>query len=143
MGLILDTSVLIADERGRFDMPGFLRRAAAGETVIAAITASELLHGVERATDMSRKARRHQHVEQLLSLLAVVPFGLAEARCHARLWADLASRGMMIGPHDLQIAATARTLGYGLATINVPEFERVTGLQVVDGRPFLKEQESR
>ena len=26
MGLILDTSVLIADERGKFDMPGFLRR---------------------------------------------------------------------------------------------------------------------
>jgi hypothetical protein len=26
MGLILDTSVLIADERGKFDMPGLLRQ---------------------------------------------------------------------------------------------------------------------
>ena len=25
MGLMLDTSLLIADERGKFDMPGFLR----------------------------------------------------------------------------------------------------------------------
>lgn len=51
MGLILDSSLLIADERGKFEMPGFLRQSSALRPVIAAITASELLHGVERAQD--------------------------------------------------------------------------------------------
>ena len=58
MGLILDTSVLTADERGKFDMPGFLRQFPVPQPLIAAITASELLHGVERAQDANRKARR-------------------------------------------------------------------------------------
>jgi len=43
MGLILDTSLLIADERGRFDMPGFLRKAAASQPAIAAMTASVVM----------------------------------------------------------------------------------------------------
>jgi tRNA(fMet)-specific endonuclease VapC len=63
MGLILDTSILIADERGKFDMPGLLRQFPSPQPVIAAITASELLHGVERAQDPARRARRQQHVE--------------------------------------------------------------------------------
>ena len=58
MGLILDTSILIADERGKFDMPGFLRQFPSPQPSIAAITASELLHGVERAQDAARRARR-------------------------------------------------------------------------------------
>jgi tRNA(fMet)-specific endonuclease VapC len=56
MGLILDTSILIADERGRFDMPSFLRHFPSPKPIIAAITASELLHGVERARDPARRA---------------------------------------------------------------------------------------
>ena len=49
MSVILDTAVLIAAEGGTFDMPGYL--AALGDTpvALAAIFASELLHGVERA----------------------------------------------------------------------------------------------
>jgi hypothetical protein len=43
MGLVLDSSILIADERGRFDLVGFLRQFPNTQPVIAAITASELL----------------------------------------------------------------------------------------------------
>lgn len=141
MGLILDTSVLIADERGRFDMPGFLRHPAAvhSQPGIAAVTASELLHGVERARDAGRQVWRRRHVEQLLASLLVLPFDLAEARCHARLWADLATRGQMIGSHDLIIAATGLAAGYTIGTLNATEFQRVPGLQVIDATPFLKQ----
>jgi predicted nucleic acid-binding protein len=101
MGLILDTSILIADERGKFDMPGFPRHLSSPQPIIAAITASELLHGVERALDPARRLRRQQHVEQILASVFVQSFDLDQARCHARLWADLERRGQMIGPHDL------------------------------------------
>ena len=136
MGLIFDTSILIADERGKFDMAAFLRQFASVQPIIAAITASELLHGVERAHDLNRKVRRQQHVEQILASIAVQPFDLAQARHHARIWAELETRGQMIGPHDLQIAATALALGHNVATLNVNEFRQVTGLGVVDASPF-------
>jgi tRNA(fMet)-specific endonuclease VapC len=79
MGLILDTSILIADERGKFDMPGFLRQHPTPQPLITAITASELLHGVERAQDATRKAWRQQHVEQILASIIVQPFDLVQA----------------------------------------------------------------
>lgn len=137
MGLIIDTSLFIAGERGRFDMPGFLRHTIGGQPAIAAVTASELLHGVERADDAARRSRRSHHVEQLLASCVILPFNLAAARIHARLWAELESRGMMIGPHDMQIAATALAQGFDLATLNAREFQRIPRLRVVDATPFV------
>ena len=61
--LKVGTSVLIADERGKFDMPALLRQFPDAQPVIAMITASELLHGVERAQAAERRSRRQQHVE--------------------------------------------------------------------------------
>ena len=138
MGLIFDTSILIAEERGKFDMPGFLRHFPSPQPIITAITASELLHGVERAQDPARRSRRQQHVEQILSSVFVQPFDLPQARCHARLWADLETRGLMIGVHDLQIAAAGLALGHEVATLNAGEFQRVAGLHVVDATPFRR-----
>lgn len=85
MELILDTSLLIAEERGRFDMTAFLLHASSSEPIVTAITASELLHGVERAHDPARRRRRERHVEQILASVCVQSFDLAQARCHARL----------------------------------------------------------
>jgi len=133
---MLDSSILIANERGKFDLPGFLHQFPSPQPLISAVTASELLHGVERAHDPARRARRQLHVEQIFSSMFVQPFDLANARCHARLWADLELRGQMIGAHDLQIAAAALAFGHDLGTLNVREFQRVTGLRVVDASAF-------
>ena len=138
MGLMLDSSLLIADERGKFDMPGFLRQSSGVQPALAAITASELLHGVERAQEAGRKARRLRHVEQVLAVIPVQAFDLGQARVHARIWAELQSRGQMIGPHDLLIAAAGLALGHEVATLNVQEFRRVNGLKVVDATPFVR-----
>ena len=138
MGLILDTSILIADERGKFDMPGFLRQLQSPLVIISAITAAELLHGIERAPDPARRARRERHVEHVLASLFVQPFDLDQARCHARLWAELEMRGQMIGAHDLQIAAAALAPGHDLATLNVREFQRVPALRLVDASAFCR-----
>ena len=119
-------------------MPGFLRHCAGLQPVIAAITASELLHGVERAQDATRRAQRQRHVEQILAALSVQPFDLAQARVHARIWAELEACGQMIGPHDLQIAAASLALGHKIATLNVQEFQRVSGLEVMDATPFRR-----
>ncbi len=54
------------------------------------------------------------------------------ARVHAHLWADLESRGQLIGTHDLWIAATAISIGFQLASANVREFKRVPELAILN-----------
>jgi len=130
LGLILDTSVLIAAEHGSLDLPPFLDAHADEPVAMAAITASELLHGYHRARDAGTRARRAAFVEALLDLIPVLPFGVREARQHAELWAALMRKGSVIGPHDMLIAATALAHGDALATLNRKEFKRVAGLQL-------------
>jgi tRNA(fMet)-specific endonuclease VapC len=101
------------------------------EVGIAAITASELLHGVHRATTEHR-ARREAFVEALLAAFPPLVFDLLCARSHARLWAELASSGIDVGPHDRLVAATAITAGWRVGTANVRHFERIRALDVVD-----------
>lgn len=126
--MIFDTAALIAAERGTFDMGGFLAHLADEPVALAAISASELLHGVERARAAAPRAARGRFVEAVLANLPIIPFGLTEARIHAHMGATLAARGRMIGVHDLQIAATALAAGNAVATLHRDDFRRVAGL---------------
>lgn len=128
--MILDTSLIIAAERGAVRLEAFLGDRAAEPVAVAAITASELLHGCHRATTPSVRARRSAFVEALLDLVPVLPFGLAEARRHAELWAELARRGAVVGAHDMLIGATALARGDAVATLNTKDFRRIAGLRL-------------
>lgn len=130
MGLLIDSSVLIEHERGRLDLARLLEGTAEGEAFLSAITASELLHGVQRARTPAERARRLASVEVLLSAFPVLPVDLTVARVHAQVWAELRAAGTPIGPHDLWIAATCLAHGHAVATANVREFARVPGLVV-------------
>jgi predicted nucleic acid-binding protein len=138
VGVIVDTSVLIAAERGSFDMAGYIASVESGDLAISAITASELLSGVERTHDAARRIRRAEEVDDALDAFQVVPFGLAEARRHAQVWAALKGAGKMIGAHDLIIAATALTHGASVATLNPKDFKRVPGLKIEPVAKFMK-----
>ena len=137
MGVVLDSALLIAAERGRFDLAGFLAAHPTELFHIAAITASELLHGCARATDAGVRARRTRFVEGVLQDYGVLPFALTEAREHAQIWVELEAQGRPIGERDLQIAATAKANDHAVATLNRREFERVAGLSLMDVRPFV------
>jgi tRNA(fMet)-specific endonuclease VapC len=131
MGVILDTSVLVAAERRTIRIEELLRSLGDEPVAVAAITASELLHGCHRTPDPGVRARRWAFVEGVLAAIPVLPFGLAEARRHAELWAGLAVAGEAIGPHDMLVGATALAHGYSLASLNRREFSRVPGLRLV------------
>ena len=138
MAVVLDTSILIGAERGTIRFQAFLESLGEQPVGIAAITASELLHGCHRAGTPGTRARRAAFVEALLDILPVLPFGLPEARRHAELWAELLKLGSLIGPHDLLIGATALAAGRALATLNRAEFRRVPGLRLVPVERFLR-----
>ena len=100
------------------------------EVGIAAITASELLHGVHRASPEHR-ARREAFVEAVLAAFPPLPFGLLAARAHARIWAELAAVGQDVGAHDRLVAATAITAGWRVGTANLRHFDRIAGLDIL------------
>jgi len=137
MGVLIDTSLLIAAERGVFNLPGFLASLDDDTVAISAVTASELLHGVHRAKSASPRTARAQYVESILANIPTLPFGLREARVHAILWAALASKGQLIGAHDMLIAATALATDSSIATLNHLEFRRVPKLALAHTDKFL------
>ena len=129
--VLIDSSVLIAAERELLDLDPLLQSHSADEVGMAAITASELLHGVHRLTSAVRRARTQMLVEQVLARLTVVTFDLDVARVHAMLSAELRSKGTAIGAHDLLIAATAVHLGAAVATRDLRSFPKIRGLDVL------------
>jgi tRNA(fMet)-specific endonuclease VapC len=137
VSVILDTSILVAAERGGVRLAPLLESLGEAPVAIAAITASELLYGCHIARDAGVRARRAAFVEALVEAIPVLPFGPPEVRRHADLWAEMARAGAAIGPHDLLIAATALAQGHGLATANRRDFSRVPGLRLVPVEQFL------
>lgn len=130
MAFLIDTSIAIALEREGGSLHAVQEQMGDDAVAVAAITASELLHGVHRADTVVRRERRLRHVEAILDSVSVLAFDLEAARIHSRIWADLAARGQTIGPHDLIIAATALAHDLPIATLNPHHFSRVEGLQV-------------
>jgi tRNA(fMet)-specific endonuclease VapC len=67
----------------------------------------------------------------LFEPFASLPFDDAAARHYAEIRHHLEIQGRVLGPNDLQIAATARAYGLTLVTAD-QEFSRVPGLSLVD-----------
>lgn len=123
--LILDTGVLVALERGH-EIPADVLPDDA-DIVIAAITASELLVGVELA-DNQRRTTRRATVDAIVDAFDVLPFDLETTRHHAVLLAHARRSGRPRGAHDLQIAATARATGRILLTTDRTAFDNLPGV---------------
>lgn len=130
MGLLIDTSVIVRIERRDESLDDFIATLVGEEASISSITASELLVGVLGATPENRRSRREAFIEYVLERFPVIPFDLAVARTHARLWTQLKGSGEMIGLHDLMIAATAVTNGMAILTDNVREFSHIPALEI-------------
>lgn len=137
MGVLIDTSILIAYERGQLEIASHVAGREAEMVFLSVISASELLHGVYRAADPGVRARRLAFVEAVLSHFPVLEIDLEVARAHAALWSELAQRGQMIGVHDSWLAATCIARDLSLVTANTREFDRVPGLKVENWRGEL------
>lgn len=130
MAILIDASILIDAERGRLDLQPHIARHGDEETFLSVVTASELLHGVHRATLPDVRARRSAFVEGILERFPLLSVDLACARAHAQLWAELRQVGARVGPHDLWLAATCVAHGLTMVTGNIREFARVPGLNL-------------
>jgi tRNA(fMet)-specific endonuclease VapC len=127
--LILDTAVLITAERGSTPLVDLLEDD--DDVAIAAITAAELLVGVELADATHRKARE-AFVGDVLGAIPVEEYDLEVARAHARLLAHVRRTGKPRGAHDLIIAATATATGRTVVSSDAEGFHQAPDVAVLD-----------
>lgn len=96
---------------------------------ICATVRSELVYGALKSQDPPGQL---EVVHRFLRPLGCHIFDEAIADASARIRTNLATAGNLIGPYDLQIAATALELDLTLVTHNVAEFTRIIGLRIDD-----------
>lgn len=125
--LILDTTVLVAAERAGDALDRLI--GDEDDVAIAAVTAAELLVGVELA-DLRRRERRRRYVEALLDAIPVEDYDLEAARAHAALLAHVRREGRPRGAHDLLVAATAVARGRIVVTADAAGFAGLPGVEV-------------
>lgn len=129
MGLIIDSSVIIEAERGKIN---FARWQDEGQAYISSITVTELLVGVSRADSEPRRIKRSAFVEHIISSIAILPFGIEEARIYSQILHNLFLEKITLGTHDMIIAASAIAQSYPVLTINGRDFKRIKGLEVLE-----------
>lgn len=135
MGVILDSSVLIAGERRSESVREILKRVqtACGDAVsaLSVITIVELTHGIYRAQNDTDRQRRRAFVEELGHDMVVHPISVEVAELAGRIEGEQAARGVKIAFEDLLIGATALRIGYEVVTLNLRHFKRIPDLKVV------------
>jgi len=99
------------------------------DIAIAAITAAELLVGVELA-DSKRRKRRQAYVDAVLGRITIEPYDLDVARVHATLIAGTRRSGRPRGAHDLMIAATAVAHRRAVVTVDPSGFAELPGVSL-------------
>ncbi len=134
MGLVLDSSIVIAAER-RGDTVEQLLRNIAGvtgdqEVALSAVGLMELVHGIYRANTPQKRSGRELFIHELLNDVEVYPFTKDTAFLAGKIDGEQQARGVVIPFADLLIGATAFLLGYSVVTVNPRDFNRIPGLAV-------------
>ncbi|MGC2373950.1 MAG: PIN domain-containing protein [Solirubrobacteraceae bacterium] len=114
MAVLLDTSVLIAAEKGPDE-----------DAAISVVSLTELHFGVLIARDEETRALRTRRLGAIEAHFDALPFDAAAARECGRLHALVAQRGGAPRRRamDLAIAATANVHGVPLLTYSIKDFQ--------------------
>lgn len=135
MGLILDSSVLIAAERKGNNANQSISAIASQfpheEIALSVITLLELAHGAARALTPERTSMRQQFIRELSTAVPIYPVTTHIAMKTGQIDGENAARGVRIALADLLIGVTALELGYRVATGNIRHFQMIPGLDVV------------
>jgi tRNA(fMet)-specific endonuclease VapC len=135
MGLILDSSLVIAAERRGDTVEQLITRimGATGDqgAALSAIGLTELMHGIFRAKTPEMRRRRETFINELLADLTVYPYTKETALVAGKIDGEQQSRGVVIPFADLLIGTTALVLGFQVATNNLRDFQRIPGLSVI------------
>ena len=111
LGLILDSSVIIAAERKRQTVEQLLTSVgqAFGEVEIAisAVTLAELVHGVARANTPEVRIARRAFIDELKKHVPVHPVTDSTAEIAGQISGEQAAKGITLPADDLLIGTSA------------------------------------
>lgn len=134
MGLILDSSVIIAAERQGNTVEQLIEKVinttGDQEAALSAVGLTELIHGIYRAQTPSQQLRRKSFLDELLADLTVYPYTKQTAILAGKLDGEQQALGVVIPFPDLLIGATALSLGFSVLTANLRHFRLIPGLSV-------------
>ena len=134
LGLVLDSSVLIAAERRNRTaaqaVEGVLNMIGEIPIVLSAISIAEIGHGIYRANTQEFRDRRRAFLDELKATVPIHSITEATAEIAARLGGEQASKGINLPLADLLIGACALELGYVVGTSNLRNFGRIPGLSL-------------
>lgn len=135
MGLILDSSVLIASERRGETVKQVVERVRTAygnqESALSVISVMELTHGIYRAKTDADRARRKAFSDELSRDMIVHPVSFGIAQLAGRIEGEQAAKGVSIAMEDLIIGTTALYFGFDVVTHNVRHFRLIPGLNVL------------
>ena len=135
MGVILDSSVVIAAERRGATAADLTRQIASltgdQEAALSAVGFTELVHAVHRASDPVLRERHRAFLEEIAAGFLVRPYTRETAYLAGRIDGQQCARGIVIPTMDLLIGATALVNDDAVVTVNLRHFQMIPGLQVV------------
>jgi tRNA(fMet)-specific endonuclease VapC len=108
-----------------------LAAAPAGSACLCSLVVGELIYGALHSGP-AHQANNLALIASLRRQFVSLSFNDQAAEEYGKARAHLSGIGMLIGPNDLIIAATALAHGCTLVTHNTQEFSRVPGLRIED-----------
>jgi predicted nucleic acid-binding protein len=120
LGVVLDSSVLIAAERRNLTAAEAVWSVQniIGEAAVAmsALTVAEIGHGIYRAGTPEIRERRRLFLNELKATVPIYAVTETSAEIIARIGGEQAARGVVLPLADLIIGACALELGYAIGT---------------------------
>ncbi len=100
MGLILDSSVVIAAERRGDNTQQLVEQALSAtgdqEAALSSVGLTELAHGVYRANSFGARQRRQDFIEELIAGLTIYPYTTETALLAGRIDGEQTAKGVVI-----------------------------------------------
>jgi tRNA(fMet)-specific endonuclease VapC len=125
---LLDTNICIYIRKKKPErVSERFHKVGSGEVAISVITYGELLYGANKS---GQRARSLATVQEFVRMVPALPLPENAAEAYGFIRAELESRGEMVGPNDLWIAAHALASGLTLVTNDERELRRVRGLKI-------------
>jgi predicted nucleic acid-binding protein len=135
LGVVLDSSVLIAAERRKLTAAQAIEniQETIGESpvVLSVVTVAEIGHGIYRANTPEVRQHRRRFLDDLKATVPIYPLTDSTAEIAARIGGEQAAKGINVPLGDLLIGACALELGYAIGTSNARDFNRMPGLQLI------------
>jgi predicted nucleic acid-binding protein len=136
LGLVLDSSAVIAAERKKQTVPDFIESILSAHGAISLslspVGVAELVHGIYRAQNQDVAQRRRAFVEEIVRLVPVRPVTSTTGWLVGQIEGQEAAKGNVLPFNDLMIAVSAMEQeGYGVLTGNLGHFQKIPGLRVV------------